>query len=358
MNALAKPIPAVLEQAARDSGLTGDGIESLKTAFAPHFIAFTEAAVRAKAVPTNAPKQARTLRLELKEIRVAAEHTRKALKEDSLLRGRAIDGIKAVLDYQLKPIEDALEAVEKAEERREAARIAALKADRAKLLAPFASPEFYDLGNMPAAEFDKLLAGAKAATQARIAAEENAKAERERAERAAAEERAKQEAAQAAERVRMKAENERLAKVAAEERKAREAQETAAIAERQRIEAENKKQRAEAEAREQALRDEARRQREEAEARATEARIAREKVEAEMAERTRVEAARIAKEKAAAKKAAAAPDRQKLQTFATQVRSMRPMALSDTPEAKALAARIDEQCQKFATWVEAEAEKL
>ncbi len=338
-NALTKPVPAVLEKAVRESGLTS-GIDSLRTAFAPHFIAFEEAAVRAKAVPTNAPKQARTLRLELKEIRVAAEHTRKELKEDSLLRGRAIDGIKAVLDYSLKPIEDALLAVEQIEERREAARIAALKAERATLLAPYSSPEFFDLGNMPAQEFDKLLAGAKAAQEQRLAAEAKAAADRAAAEKAAAEERAKREAQEAAERERMKAENARLAAVATKERAAREAQERTAAAERA-------KAKAESDAREAAAREEARIARE-----------AREQVEAEMAERLRLDRERIAKEQAAAKKAAAAPDRQKLLTFATQVRGMRPMKMSDSSEAKALAAKIDEQVQKFATWIETEAGKL
>ena len=89
-------IPAELERAVAETGLAPDGAASLAAGFAPHFIAFRTLAERAESIAPDAPKAARALRLELKAVRVEAEHTRKQLKEDSLRRGKAIDGINAL----------------------------------------------------------------------------------------------------------------------------------------------------------------------------------------------------------------------------------------------------------------------
>ncbi len=117
---------------------------------------------------------------------------------------------------------------------------------------------------------------------------------------------------------------------------------------------ERAKAKAESDAREAVAREESRK----AMADAAAARAAKEKAERDLAEQQQAEAHRKAQEALVAKKAAAAPDRQKLTTFAIQVRSMRPVALSDSAEAKALLVRIDDQCQKFAAWIEVEAGKL
>ncbi|MTW08914.1 hypothetical protein GM524_13695, partial [Streptococcus pneumoniae] len=68
-------------------------------------------------------------------------------------RGKAIDGINNLLEYQLVPIEQAMEKIEKAEELREVARVAALKSAREAELSPFADVAFYDLGKMPEDQF-------------------------------------------------------------------------------------------------------------------------------------------------------------------------------------------------------------
>jgi hypothetical protein len=53
---------------------------------------------------------------------------RKSLKEESLKRGKAIDGYANVLKYLCEPIEDKLFEIEQYAERKEAARVAALAA--------------------------------------------------------------------------------------------------------------------------------------------------------------------------------------------------------------------------------------
>jgi len=50
-------------------------------------------------------KAARETRLALKDIRVKAEKTRKAMKEDSLRLGKAIDGAYNMLDHAIRPVE-------------------------------------------------------------------------------------------------------------------------------------------------------------------------------------------------------------------------------------------------------------
>jgi hypothetical protein len=332
-------VPAELDKAVAETGLAADGVMSLKNAFAPHFIEFHALADDAKAITVGQPKAARDMRLALKAIRVGAEKTRKAMKAESLLRGKAIDGVNALLVYQLTPLEKAMDDIEKAEEIAEAKRKAALQEARAEDLAPYADPSFYDLGAMPDDQWDQLLSGAKAAHEAKIAAEKKAEADRIEAERVAAEAEAKRQAEAAAERERMRAENERLAKIAAQERKAREAAEATARKEREALEATAKAEREEA---------------------ARLARIEREKrevIEAENAHRAAVEATRIAIEKAAAKKAAAAPDKKKIKEFAAQLRGL-PMPGLKTEAGQELATTITEQIAKFAAWLDKKAEAL
>jgi hypothetical protein len=72
-------------------------------------------------------KMAREGRLFLKEKRVSLEKTRKALKEQSLREGKAIDGIANVIKALIVPIEEHLDAQEHFVERREAAKQEAIR---------------------------------------------------------------------------------------------------------------------------------------------------------------------------------------------------------------------------------------
>jgi colicin import membrane protein len=343
-------VPAELVTAAENTGLTADGVESLKAAFTPHFVRFHEIAESARGVPIDAPKKAREMRLELRAIRTAAEKTRKALKEDSLRRGKAIDGINALLEYQLVPIENEMEKIEKAEETREAARLAGIKAERTAALAPYADPTFYDLAAMPAGQWDMLLSGAKAEHDKRVAAEAKAEADRQAALKAEAEAKAKREAEEAAERERMKAENARLAALAAEERQAREAAEAKALAERVEAERKAKAEKAEADRLLAAEREKSQRALDEAAAALVK------KLEAEKAAEE-AEAKRVAEAKAAAQKAAAAPDRAKVTALADVIAAL-PLPTLTSETGKPLGEKIQAQAAQFVKWLRAEAARL
>jgi hypothetical protein len=365
-------IPPELTRADLYVGIAEDGVASLQAGFAPHFLAFHACKDEAAAIAADQPKAARALRLKLKAIRVDAEKTRKALKEDSLRRGKAIDGVNALLEYQLVPVEQAMEEIEKAEERREAERKAALKADREEQLRPYCAPDFYDLGNMPEPQFQDLLAGQKAAKAererlsaeaetARIAAEKAAAEAKAEADRLAAESAAKAEAERQAEMARLRAEREAAAKAQAEAEAKAAAEKAAADAKL----AQERKEAAEREAKAKAEAD-AKLAAERAAAEAERQRIAAEaaKAKAEADRLAAAEAARVAAENAkaeaeakAAKEAAAAPERQKVQAFAAMLRALQVPAL-DTEEGRALAARIGNNVMRLADFCDIEAGKL
>ncbi len=331
-------VPAALQKAVADTGLTADGAKHLLMAFAPHFAAFNELREKAKGIPITAPKAAKLIRLELKAIRVAAEKTRVDLKADSLRRSQAIDGVNAILKVDLVPVEEAMEAIEKAEEIAEAKRKEELHTARMALLQKCgdASPyESLDLGGMESQAWEHLLKGAKLAREAQIKAE----ADRIAAEKAQAEAKAKRDKEAAEANAKLKAENERLAAIAAKERAARE--ESERVARLASVEREAK----------------ARKEREAADAKAREERQKLQALRDELEAKELAEAKRLADEKAAARKAASAPDKQKLSAMAAAVRTIAVPTLT-TDAGIALKAKIAEQVAKFASWLEAEATKL
>ena len=332
-------LPEKAEASLLVSGLDTDGAASLRRAFSVHFASFQQLAAFAATVRQDEPDKARALRISLKNVRTASERTRKELKEDSLRRGKAIDGIQAVLEYELVPIEKAMESIEKAEEVAKVARIAALKNLRADELRPFSDPTFYDLGNMPEEAFAALLSGAKAVVAAKEAASAKERAEAEELARQAAAAKLKKEQEDAAERERMRAENARLAQIAAEERAKREHQEAAAKAERDTALAQARAAKAMADSQEKAEREK------------------REAAELELARIAKAQADQIAAEVAAAKKAAAAPDREKLMATAAAIRGTAIPALT-TDGGNALALRVRDHLEGFANWIESEAAKV
>lgn len=258
-------------------------------------------------------KMAREGRLQLKEIRVAAEKTKKKLKENIIVEGRFIDSIYNLIEGVTKPIENDLLEKEKFVERKEQARKDALAAERVEKLLPYEiDTSFYNLAEMPEAAFSQLLENTRIAYEARKEAERKAEDERIAREKAEQEERARI----AAENLRLKAEAEAREKAIAQERKARE--------EAERIEREKR----EAEERKAAAIREAERKKQEAalaaERAATEKarRELREKQEAEEGAR-RAEAARIAAEQKAKEEAerklAAASDNEKILAYVRQI---------------------------------------
>lgn len=162
---------------------------------------------------THEMKMAREARLALRDIRLAAEKTRKMLKEDSLKYGKAVQGAYNVIEAAISPIEKHLEEQEKFKELYELKQIEELRLEREAL-----SKDVRDymisninLGELTQTDFERMLGGAKLQ---KIADDEAAiRAEQERQERLKEE---------ALEREFLRAENEKLK--AAAEAKARERQ--------------------------------------------------------------------------------------------------------------------------------------
>lgn len=232
----------------KESGLVAEKAKVLLSNFSNYFDIAAEWEKKARMiVVTDASqladmKMARTGRLFLREKRIAIEHTRKELKEQSLREGKAIDGIANVLKALIVPIEEYLEKQEKFIE---------------------------------------------------IKAAEEAEKKRIEAEKKAEKERIAKEKAEAEERARIRQENERLKKEA-EEKERRLAEERA------RAEAERKKREAEQKAHEERLR----KQQEEAERKAREEQERQTKILADQKAKAEAERQRIQAEKEAAEKKA------------------------------------------------------
>lgn len=143
-------------------GVSPEAVRELLTGFAPHFEEFLLVRQGVDAVGED-PQAARAARLDLRRVRVAADKTRKALKEDSLRRGQAIDALNNLLLEHLKPLEQQMDDIENAEKRRRDA----LQAERAARVAaylddvPGARPDDM-LAELSEGAFDLLLQGAAA----------------------------------------------------------------------------------------------------------------------------------------------------------------------------------------------------
>ena len=329
----------------------------VRLAYAPHFsalepiLAASRQIVVTDATQVTQIKAARAARLKLKDLRVAADKTRKSLKEDALRRGREIDGIFNAMMGELEPEEKRLQALEDFAERAEAERIAKLQASRLEELRAYvidATP-YTTLGTMTEPAWNQILTGARLAHEAQTAAQEKAEAER----LAQIEKDQAEREAQRAENERLKAEQERVEKERKAEREAAEAArveaEAKATAERKRIEAEAAKVKAEADAKIKA---------EQERARAAQAELDHVKAEGE----AKAKAEREAKEKAErdeaarAKKAAAAPDVEKVRAFAASLRAMAVPSLSKN--AAATEAEIRGGIDRMAKWLDGIAEKF
>jgi len=308
---------------------------------------------------TGEMKLARTIRLELRNIRVSAEKTRRALKEDSLRMGKAIDGVNNLLVAAIAPLERYLEDQEKFGERLLEQQRQELIASRHEALKPFITDgqPLPPLDSFTEDQWTKYLDDARLLHEARIA-----EAKRIEAERAA------REQAEAAERERIRLENERLRKEAAEREEKMAEERRKLEAEKAAAEAKAKAEREAAEAKLRAAEESARKEREAAEAKAraekaaaeakaAQERAAREEAERKLAEQQAIEQAERVAEEARKRRAARAPDKTKLQDVAKNVRSITLPELTSA-EGKAIAATLAEQIEKFAAWIETQAAKL
>lgn len=308
---------------------------------------------------TTEMKLARTIRLALRQVRVAAEKKRKELKEDALRMGKAIDGANNMLLAAIEPLERHCKEQEEFAERLAEEQRQKLITERREALQPFLQPghPLPALDSMDEAQFTKFLDDMRMLHDAR-----EREAKRIEAERVA------REAAEAAEKERLRQEAEKLAreKAEAEEKakaaeKAREEAELRLAEERAAAEAAAIKER---EAAERAHREAAEKARKESEALEAKAKAEREAAEREV-QRLKDEAARkereIAEQKAeqakAAAKAAQAPDKQKLLAIAADVRKITLPAVK-TQAANTVLANIQAKREAFAKWIEEQAAGL
>lgn len=211
---------------AKENNINENEALNLQKTFAPFFDNAHEIKEKAMQIVVTDPSQvkemqlARESRLALKNIRIDVEKTRKNLKEESLRKGKAIDGMASVIKYMIMTAEKHLQEQEDFIKNIEFKQKMELKEERERLLEPYGvDTSFYgDLSNMTDAVFQDLLETKKVMHQRKIEEEQKAEAERIAREKAEAEE-----------RERIRKENEKLkaeaVKREAEEKKRREAEE-------------------------------------------------------------------------------------------------------------------------------------
>ena len=288
----------------QSTGLAQEALAPLQQSFAPYFTEAKGIIEKSRAIIVTDASQklelklARTYRLALRTIRNDSDKMRKALKEDSLRRSKAIDGFHNILLHVTESEEKRLQEQEDFVERKEAARKASLKIERENALAPYGlDTSFMALADMPDEVWAQLLDNTRTAFNAKQ--EELRKAE---------EDRIRAEHEKLKENARIREENDRLKHEA-------EAREVAARKEREAIEANAKAEREELERKT----DIARR---ESELKLRAEQEARAKAESEAIAAKKAEADRLAKEQESRERAEAAPDGAKLLAFAELLRTL------------------------------------
>jgi hypothetical protein len=146
------------------SGLERAKAESIWSNFEPYFKAASECSVKVNGLEITDVAQkkemklARDTRLKLKRIRVAAEKTKKELKDGMLKEGRFIDATFGLIANSTKPLEADLLEKENFAKRKEAEMKERLRVERTEALQPFGVDlQFVDLAKMTEEEFGTFL---------------------------------------------------------------------------------------------------------------------------------------------------------------------------------------------------------
>lgn len=346
------------------SGLEEKTSEYIKEKFMPFFEQANE--WREKALALNVTdenqlaemEQAREARIFLKNLRVNADKMRKALKEDSLRYGKAVQGIYNVIEALITPTEEHLDKQEKFIEIQAQKRKAELKATREKELAPYSEfvPLGIDLANMDEHGFGTFLNGVKLQLEAKVAAEKKAEEDRIAREKSEAEEKEKQRL----EFERLKKENEEKEKQLAEQKAKADAELKAAQEKAAKEKAEMERlQKIESEKQAKILAEQKAKQ----DAELQKEKDAKAKLEAELKAKAdaeaKVKADEIARKKAeelAAKKAAKAPDKEKLTKWVDDI--MIGLTPSVGGDAHKLALDIHVKFQGFQNWAKEQINSL
>jgi len=353
-------LPPEASSLIESSNLEVATVETLTGSFGEFFRRAEEWNAKAKAIvitdvsQTHEMKIAREARLALREIRLASEKVRKQLKEDSLRKGKAIDGMHNILKAIVEPLEQHLKEQEDYVELQQAKEKALREQERSQIIAPYldmlGGPLSFSLGDMTEEQWESYIAGVKARHEQIEQEKAKAEAERIERERKEAEERAKIEA----ENAKLREEAEKREKQIAKEKAEAEAK---AKAEREKIEAERKKEADEAAAKQAEIEAKAKAEREKIEAERKKEADARRKLEQEKAEKEQAEAKAKADAEEAERKKASAPDREKIEGFADLVAQMRVPEVSTEPAA-IIRAEVESKVQGFSKWIHQQASKL
>ncbi len=193
--------------------ITGSKADMIEAAFAPMvtmlrgFDAEIEA-IKSKPITEETTQEAKALRLKLVKIRTTTAKIHKEQKDDALKEGRAIDGVKNILEYAVSSQEKSLFDIENHFVNIEKERKRQLFDDRVSKLIPFIpemEAKMIPLGEMNEDAFNNLVNGFAHAHEAKLKAEADQKAQQ-----------AEQERLKKEDDARIRAENDRM-KVAAKE---------------------------------------------------------------------------------------------------------------------------------------------
>lgn len=129
-------------------------------------------------------EKAREARLALRRIRTETEKHRKELKNESLMKGRAIDGMANIIKYLIEPIEKHLEDQEKFVINQEKKRIAEMVENRLSILEKYeANTDYINIEEMPEEAFQEFVDLSKRKFEERQADEKRIEEERLQAEK-------------------------------------------------------------------------------------------------------------------------------------------------------------------------------
>lgn len=348
---ITSPNEAAIDEIVKDSGLVLTDATEIKGAYLPFLAQLQEVVEQAGKINAENPtdideKIARELRLKAVKIRTGSEKLKDERKKGYLIKGNLEQASYNVIKNSCLLAESALEEVEKAREKKEAARKEALRIERLDLLKPYCdNPEFYPLGEMDESGFNDLLNGMKLQAEAKVKAEQD----RLEAERLLAEQKEKERIAYEAEQERIRKENEALK--AESERKEKELQKEREAAAKKLAE-EQAKAKAEADkiAAENAAKLKAEKERADKIAAELKAKEDAEKEAKRLADEA--EKKRIADEKKLAKQ----PDKIKLQNWIKFSMPDLPLGLSE--ESQAVAFEISNKFDAFKKWAKEQIEVL
>jgi hypothetical protein len=399
----------------QEYGLDESKAEQVKAVFMPMIQKMEELEKEYKEVVTlpvdrDTCAKAKELRLKYVKVRTGTAAIHKEAKDFYLKGGKFVDAWKNTQLFISQGIEEKLAGIETHFERLEAEKKAALQAERMDQYRPYMAPGMEvmaepDLSSLPDDIWANMLAGAKAAHEARIAAEKKADEDRIAKEKAEAEAKAAKEKKEAAEKERIKKENARLKAEADKKEKERKqleeekielqknrmnqykkfsllpagtpdpdltlmsnsdwfkflnnAEKTFRAVQEAKLKAEQDRlAKEDADAKEKdRLDDENKRLKEESDKKLAEAKAEKEKLEAELKAKEEAEEKAQKEKEAAEKKARTAPDKEKIKIFAQRITDL---ILPDvkSKEARDLITRAGKALVNYAAKLKSEADNL